>query len=154
MSTITWTPAPRNGLGRAISGFARRVPRILWIVLAIVLSWSAEIALYRSLEPPGRVLRHELEGAAGELGTQFLPQATPQLAETIRRHFREAAVAIDLDRNWPNVVVSLSGLSQTACLAALSEARRIDGPVVVRLEGYRSVADCRSRNEMSWLLMP
>ncbi|HWI29732.1 MAG TPA: hypothetical protein VN668_22340 [Stellaceae bacterium] len=154
MSSITWIPAGRNGSGRAIWGFARRVPRILWIMLAIVLSWSAEVALYRSLEPPGQVLRHELEGAAGELDAQFVPRSTPQLAETIRRHFREAVVAIDVDRDWPNVVVSLGGLSQTACLAALSQARRIDGPVVIRLEGYRSVADCRARNQMSWLLMP
>jgi hypothetical protein len=34
------------------------------------------------------------------------------------------------------------------------QARRIDGLVVVNLEGYRSVADCRERNDMTWWLMP
>jgi hypothetical protein len=154
MSSITWFAAPRTSVGRALRGAAGRVPRSLWILLAIVASWSAEIALYRSLEPPGQILRHELEGAAGELDRQLLPQSTPALAQAIRRHFREAGVEIHLNRDWPNVVVSLSGLSQTACLGALSQARSIDGPVVIRLEGYRSVADCRARNEMSWLLMP
>ncbi|MGO8914730.1 MAG: hypothetical protein ACLQJR_02330 [Stellaceae bacterium] len=132
----------------------RRTPRMLWIVLAILLSWGAEYAVYRAFEPPGQALRRELVGAAEELRAQWLPQATPAVRQAIRRHFRESDVDIDTTRRWPNVAVSLHAVPQEDCVAAVREARHIDGPVVIALEHYRLTAQCGERNDMTWWLMP
>ena len=132
----------------------RRMPRMLWIVLAILVSWSAEYGVYRAFEPPGRALRHELVGAAGELRTQWLPQPTQAVQQAIRRHFRESDVDIDTVRQWPNVAVSFHSVPREACADAVLEARRIDGPVVIALERYRLAAQCGERNDMTWWLMP
>jgi len=39
---------------------ARRVPRMLWLALAVLASWSLEIAVYSSFAPHGAALRQEL----------------------------------------------------------------------------------------------
>ena len=154
MSISTSIQAPVGGSARKPRHLARRVPRLFWLLLAILVSWSIEIGLYRAFEPPGEALRHELQGAAGELGQEMVPQATPAMREAIRRHFRESAVEIDMVGHWPNVAVSFGGVSQLACAAAVRQASRIDGAVVVDLIGYRSAEDCGERNRMTWLLMP
>lgn len=131
----------------------RRVPRGVWILLAILLSWGVEIGIYQAFEPPGQVLRHELLGAAGELGGQWL-EPTPTLNQAIRRHFAEGSVTVDTGRQWPNVAVSLLGVPRQACVQAMHEARRIDGPVVIVLDRYRFPSECGERNDMTWWLMP
>ncbi len=133
---------------------ARRLPRGLVILLLILGSWSVEYGLYRAFEPPGLALRHELEGAAGELDRQVVLQPVAGMGQAIRRHFRESAVTVDTKRDWPNVAVSVGGVSQAACLDARRQVRRIDGTVVISLEGYGSAADCGERNDMTWWLMP
>ncbi len=132
----------------------RRTPRLLWIVLAVVLSWGAEYGAYRAFEPPGLALRHELLGAAEELRTQWVPQPTPALQQALRRHFHESDVDIDAARQWPNVAVSLHGVPRQACAEAVLEARHVDGPVVIALERYRLAAQCGDHNDMTWWLMP
>ena len=42
---------------------ARRVPRMLWLALAVLASWSLEIAVYSSFAPYGAVLRQEVHTA-------------------------------------------------------------------------------------------
>lgn len=133
---------------------ARRLPRGFWILLLVLASWAGEYTLYRAVEPPGLALRHELEGAASELGQQVVLAPVPGMRQAIRRHFRESAVAVDIKRDWPNVAVSVGGISQAACLDALRHDRRIDGSVVISLQGYRSAADCGTSNDMTWWLMP
>jgi hypothetical protein len=154
MSATTWfgttAPEPRSSLRR----LARRVPRGIWILLLILASWGVEYGLYRAFEPPGLELRHELQGAANELGRQAILAPIPDLAQDIRGHFREANVAVDLRRDWPNVAVSLGDVPRPVCASAVREAGRIDGLVVVSLQHYRSPADCRAANDMTWLLMP
>ncbi|HXZ01168.1 MAG TPA: hypothetical protein VEI03_14300 [Stellaceae bacterium] len=153
MSTATSIQLlPRGSLRRHPT--TRRLPRALWIVLAVLASWSAEYGVYRAFEPPGPALRRELLGAADELRAPWVPQPTTALRQAIRRHFRESDIDIDTARYWPNVVVSLHGVSRDGCAAAVPETRRIEGPVVVALERYRSAAECGERNDMIWWLMP
>jgi hypothetical protein len=149
-TSIGTAPASPRPLRRLIA----RLPRSLWILLLVLASWSGEYALYRAVEPPGLALRHELEGAASELEQQVVLAPLPGLPPSIRRHFRESAVTVDIKRDWPNVAVSVDGLSQAACLSALREVRRVDGPVVIALTGYRSARDCGPENDMTWWLMP
>jgi len=136
------------------SRLLQRLPQMLWVVAALVAGLAAEQALSAMLDPPGRALRRELQAAAGELQKPLVAQPTAALRHALRRHFHEAGVDVDTTRFWPDVVVSLRGMTQEECIAALHEARRIDGPVVVALEGYRSAEDCRERNYMTWRLMP
>jgi hypothetical protein len=154
MSIATSIRFRPSGSRQTLGEWARRVPRILWIVLAILVSWGGEYLLYRGLEPPGVALRHELEGAASELNEPVMLAPTPVLNEAIRRHFRESAVTIDTTRHWPDVAVTLDGVSWATCTDAVREAGSIDGLVAVRLVEYGSAKDCRERNAMTWWLMP
>jgi hypothetical protein len=154
MSLATSIHGPRAGTGAGLREALRRVPATVWIVLAILLSWSAEYAVYWAFEPPGLALRHELQGAAGELDHALVPLPSAALGDEIRRHFREADVAVDTARHWPNVAVTLSGVSRADCAAAVSQDRRLDGAVVIALQGYRSAEECGRRNDLTWWLMP
>jgi hypothetical protein len=138
--------APRTGF--------RRVPRLAWLLLAILLSWAAEAGVYTAFEPHGAALRHELKAAAAVLQAPFTLQSTPALQQAIRRHFPERDAAVDTHHLWPVVAVTLHGLSRDDCLEALRDARRIDGAVVIALQGYGAGADCRAENDMTWWLMP
>ncbi len=154
MSTATSIQLlPRGSVRRR--EMARRLPRALWIVLAIMVSWGAEYGVYRAFEPPGHALRRELLGAAEELRTQWVPQPTTQaMRQAIRRHFRESDIDIDTTQYWPNVAVILHDVPREGCAAAVRDARRIDGSVVIALERYRLPAECAERNDMTWWLMP
>jgi hypothetical protein len=103
---------------------------------------------------PGRTIRGELLAAAGELGEQVVANPTEDVRREMRRHFREAEVEVDTARSWPNVLVTLRGLDRAACATVVRDARRMEGTVVVSLDGYRSPADCRERNDMTWWIMP
>jgi hypothetical protein len=154
MSLATSIHGRRTGSGAGLRETLRRVPSSVWIVLAILLSWSAEYAVYWAFEPPGVALRYELQGAASELDHELVPLPSTALGHEIRRHFREADVAVDTARYWPNVAVTLSGVSRVECAAAVSQDRRMDGAVVIALQGYRSAEECGRRNDMTWWLMP
>jgi hypothetical protein len=153
MSFATPIPLPATPALR-LRAALRRAPRVLWIVLAILLSWGAEYAVYSAFEPHGTALRHELQGAAAVLQTQLTLQPTPVLRQEIREHFPEGDAEIDTQHLWPIVAVSLHGLSRGDCLDALHHARRVNGAVVIALQGYGSAVDCRDQNDMTWWLMP
>jgi len=151
MSIAVQFPSSRSHRLRAQ---ARRAPRALWLVLAVALSWGAEVAVYTGFAPHGEALRHELQGAAGVLQAQLVPQPSPAVLQAMRRHFHESDVDIDMARLAPNVAVTLRGVLREDCLDALRQARHINGPVVIALEGYGSAVDCRDHNDMTWWLMP
>jgi hypothetical protein len=152
LATLIEHPAEDpSGLRQA----ARRTPRVLWLVLAILLSWGVEYGVYSAFEPHGAALRHELKAAAAVLHTQLVLQPTPALRAAIREHFPAETVEVQTDGLWPPVVaVRLHGLTRDDCLNAVHDARRIDGPVVIALQGYGSATDCREENDMTWWLMP
>ena len=150
MSIAMHFPSPSHRLRAQ----ARRMPRALWLVLAIALSWGAEYAVYTGFAPHGEVLRRELQSAAGVLQAQLVARPGPALLAGLRGHFAESDVDIDMARQWPNVAVTLRGVLRDDCLDALRQARHINGPVVIALEGYGSAVDCRDHNDMTWWLMP
>lgn len=68
------------------------------------------------------------------------------------RHFNaQASIGAAL---WPHITVTLHNVDQNTCSDAAAAARRIEGPVVVELENYRSAADCGASNDMTWWIMP
>jgi hypothetical protein len=99
-------------------------------------------------------LRAELSAAAGEL--RSLPPDTPtaRVEQIVARDFVGRNVAVDADRFPDLVLVTLSGLDRSACLAAETRARRIEGLVVTELAGHRTPAECGPSNDMTWRIMP
>jgi hypothetical protein len=105
-------------------------------------------------EPPDDAIRHELKATAGEMRNLLVPEPSPPVLAAMRQDFagREVSIAPILASSI--VTVTLHGLDRNACVGALAKARRIDGPVVVQLQGNGTAADCGSRNEMTWWVMP
>jgi hypothetical protein len=122
-----------------------------------VVTAMALLAAYRLEETAtglGRTIRGELLAAADELSVQIVANPTEPVRQAMRRHFREAEVELDTARSWPNVLVTLRGLDRAACETIVRDARRMEGVVVISLDAYRSPADCRERNDMTWWIMP
>jgi len=106
------------------------------------------------LQSSGRTIKDDLKGAAGELHAQLFPQATPAMRAAIREHFGDREVDIDMTSRWPSVAATFHHVDWQVCVNAVREARRIEDPVVIDLEAYRSPEDCRDRNEMRWWIRP
>ena len=139
---------------RALWHLVQRVPRGLWVPL---VAGAALVAVYEMslvLRPPGVEIRSELAAAAAELHAQLFVKATPEMGVSIREHFGDRDVDIDMTSHWPNVAATLHHVNWDVCVDAVRAARRIEGPVVIDLEAYRSAEDCRASNEMKWWIKP
>jgi hypothetical protein len=101
----------------------------------------------------GDVIRSELMAAAAELTYPLGPYPTEAATRAIRRHFRAHPATLQTEL-WPQVSVTLQHLDRTTCADARLVARRVEGLVVVELEGYRSAADCGDDNGMTWWILP
>jgi hypothetical protein len=55
---------------------------------------------------------------------------------------------------WPLVSVTLRHIDNATCVDASTVARRMEGLVVVELEGYRSTEACGVDNAMTWRMLP
>ncbi|HWG79702.1 MAG TPA: hypothetical protein VN681_08010 [Stellaceae bacterium] len=129
----------------------RRVSPTMWAVLALGLALALAGVFLPALMSPGRAIRGELTSAAADLQE---PRAKPDEAalRRLRAHFAHHAT-VDA-RAWPQVAVTLHGLSRGTCRAAAGSARRIEGLVVVELERYRTADECGATNDMTWRFMP
>jgi hypothetical protein len=146
--------APWQGSrGRRRDGL-RRTRRTGALALAAALMLAVVYYLQEAATEPGAAIRGELLAAAGELSAQIVADPTEPVRQAMRWHFREAEVEVDSARSWPNVLVTIRGLDRAACETAVRDARRMEGLVVVSLDAYRSAADCRGRNDMTWWIMP
>jgi hypothetical protein len=131
----------------------RRYTRLLWLMPALPLILAVQYAV-SLFETPGLVLWRELRAAGAEMHVPLVPRPTPAMRQAIRQHFAESAVDVDISRFWPNVAVTLPGISRDVCRDATRDAGRIEGPVVIVLQHFRTPADCRDRNDMTWWIMP
>ena len=154
MSTAISYHAPR------LRAAARRTPsrraRRLIYLGALTLVTAALIGgdeLLEARRPPGDAIRRELVAAAGELASPLGPYPSAAAARALRRHFR-GRPAILQTTFWPQVSVTLRHLDRTTCIDARIAARRLEGLVVVELEGYRAAEDCGDDNDMSWWILP
>jgi hypothetical protein len=143
-----------EGHGRASGQLAQRMPCGVWVALAIGFCVAVEYGLSLALEPPGEAIRAELQAAGAELHSQLFVEPTPAMRAAVRRHFGDRDVDVDLSSRWPNVAATLHNVDWEACANAVLEARRIEDPVVIDLESYRSPRDCRDRNDMKWWIRP
>lgn len=139
---------------RALRHLVQGVPRGLWVALAAAAGLAAVYGMSLALRPPGLEIRSELAAAAAELHAQLFVRATPEMGAAIREHFGDRDVDIDMTSQWPNVAATLHHVDWDVCVDAVRAARRIEGPVVIDLEAYRSPKDCRASNDMTWLIRP
>jgi hypothetical protein len=153
MSTTTSQRARRDPVGGSAHVPRSRFVRHLWApaVVAAVLVGGNEIM--KASRSPGDVIRSELVAAAAELAAPVGSYPTETATRAIRRHFRAHPATLETEF-WPQVSVMLHHLDKTACADASIVARRMEGLVVVELEGYPSPEDCGDDNAMTWWILP
>jgi hypothetical protein len=154
MATTVPHDRRNTSAARNLSEPWQRIPSTLcalvWIAAGLFMGYRSLILL----RSPTDAIRSELEAAAAEMGTQLVPAPTPALLAAMRRDFSEQDVTIATTPAASVIAVTLHGLDRAACAEAVSTLRRIDGPVVVRLQGYGADESCGDRNDMTWWIMP
>jgi hypothetical protein len=132
----------------------RRIP--LWLRLLVVLAAMLVTGQHATmaLRSPGHVIGDSLRAAAGEL--KHAPGTLPgdESLRAIPGHFRRWQATIDPTGFPAEVAITLYSLDRVTCREAAAVARRIEGWVVIELEGYRTIGACRDENDMTWRLMP
>lgn len=88
--------------------------------------------------------------------THALPASlsTDKAAQALRRYIADHNAVIDTAQFPGEVDVTFRDLGKWTCIEAEAVARRLEGLVVVQLESYAATSDCRSRNAMTWRVMP
>jgi hypothetical protein len=136
-----------------------------WSVIRLLCHWLGVIMLLTAvvlaaphaasaLRPPGGSLRASLNAAAGELERPSGTLSPASALAAMPRHFHHWQATIDPTGFPAEVAITLHGLDGASCRTAVAVARRIEGRVVVELEGHRGAADCRDVNDMTWRFMP
>jgi hypothetical protein len=151
MRTTSPLPAPFLALSRpAPRWIAPRSTRIIAGAAAAVVA----LAFLFAARPPGDAIRGDLASAAAALGTTPASASPARVAAVLRAALPGRALRVD-PAGFPTVVaITLQGLDWQTCVAAERSARRLEGRVVVELDGYPSPEDCRDANDMTWRLMP
>lgn len=147
--------APHFSLREALTRRLRHFPRFAWLLALAATAFIGAQQIALALQTPAQTIRSELQAAAAETRSRLsfqLPNADDQKA--IAQHFRTYPVTVETARLWPQVKVTFHGLDRNACLEAQSLARRMEGLVVIDLQGYHLSSDCMDTNDMSWWIMP
>jgi hypothetical protein len=114
----------------------------------------AGCAVLFASQPPGAALRGDLAAAAGAVGALPATASARDVTAALAGPLRGRVISVDA-AEFPTVVaVTFRDLDRQNCVAAREEARRLEGTVVVELQGYRTPADCRAHNDMTWRIMP
>lgn len=123
-------------------------------ILAGAAAVMAALAFLFGAESPGTAIRSDLSAAAGAL--DGLPQTASANAvrDTMREAFPGRAISVDATGYPALVAVTLHRIDRRDCEAAAQSARRLEGKVVVELDGYGAAADCVASNDMTWRFMP
>jgi hypothetical protein len=122
-------------------------------LMAAALALGAVAFLFAN-EPHGGAIRGDLAAAASRLKDVPQNASDARVDAVLRDEFVGEDATIDPSDFPTAVAVTLHGLDRASCLDALRTARRIEGGVVVQLQGYGSGAECGDNNEMTWRLMP
>jgi hypothetical protein len=135
-------------------GSLTRLPRTLRVLMAAWLVLAAGYETSLALQSPAQRIRYELKAAAADLHALPWTRADDRVQLAIARNLDDRAFQVDVAKFPAEVAVTLPSLDRKTCIEARTAARRIEGPVVVALDGYGSVADCRDDNTMVWRIMP
>ncbi len=131
-----------------------RLPGAVRLLAAVGLVLAASHQLSLALESPAQRITRQLTAAAAAVGALPWNHSSERVHSAVGWNFSGRAVRVDATRFPADVAVTLPGLDRNTCVEASARARRIEGPVVVALEGYGSAQDCRDDNTMIWHIMP
>jgi len=155
MSTITFDRrSPNLAIVAAAWHGLERMPRLLRILAAAGLLLIAGQQFFLALQSPAHQIKRQLIAAAEETGRLPWTRSPEQVRGDLARHFGTGAVTVDATTFPTAVSVAFMGLDKSTCVEANELARRIEGSVVVALDGYRSAADCGDSNTLVWRIMP
>jgi hypothetical protein len=153
MSTTTSYQARHNPIDGAARAWWSRLARSLAILALAVAAVVGGNEALKATRSPGQAIRSELVAAAAELTSPSGAHPTEASTRAIRRHFRAHSATLQMDL-WPLVSVTLRHIDNATCVDASTVARRMEGLVVVELEGYRSTEACGVDNAMTWRMLP
>jgi hypothetical protein len=131
-----------------------RTPRRLRLLLAVVMLIAAAYEVSLALQTPAQSIRDALTAAGEEAARLPSTRKTHDVGLTLARHFVGQDARIEPSRFPAEVAVVLEGLDRATCLEARMLARRIEGDVVIALDGYGSATDCQEHNRMTWHILP
>jgi len=129
-----------------------RATRIRTLAAAVAI--TAGCAVLFASQSPDAALRGDLAAAAGVVGALPTTASAEDVDAALAGPLRGRVFTVDA-AGFPSLVaITFHGLDRQSCAVARAKARRLEGKVVVELEGYGAPADCGVRNDMTWRLMP
>jgi hypothetical protein len=131
-----------------------RTPRRLRLLLAAGLLIAAAWQIALALQTPAQSIRGALTAAGNEAASIPVTRTASDVRLALSRHFTGHDARIEAAGFPAEVAVVLDGLDRATCLEARLLARRIEGDVVIALDGYGSATDCHERNKMTWHILP
>lgn len=144
----------RTTLVAGATSWLSRVPRAVRAGAAAVLTLLAVYQFSQLMDSPAYAIRHALTAAADETRTLPWSRSPGEVEAVVARYFGGQTVKVDAKRFPAAVSVTLAQLDRDTCLEVRDVAGRIEGLVVVSLDGYRSAAECRDQNTMVWHILP
>jgi hypothetical protein len=154
MSAISFhAPLPASIRVVTQTAFAR-MPHWVRLLAAAALLLGGGYMLSAALQTPAQSIRSALTAAAAEAGALPWNRNSEQVQLAIGRHFAGRDFRVEPARFPAEVTVVLADLDRETCLEARRLAHRIEGAVVISLDGYGSATDCEARNAMTWRIMP
>jgi hypothetical protein len=150
MSMITAHPEMTQlSLLDTVTGWTQRLPRVAQMLALAVLAVITYQQLSLVLQSPAQAIRRELLSAADQTAALSWSRSATEVQQAVTQRFDGRAVQVDAARFPAQVAVTVQGVDRITCLEARMLARRIEGPVVIALDGFRSAADCSDANAMS-----
>lgn len=146
-------PLPVSIRIAAKTAFARTPHRVRLLAAAAMLI-AAGYQLSDMLQTPAQSIRSALTAAADEAAALPWSRSAEQVQLAVGRHFAGRDFRVEPAHFPAEVAVVLADLDRETCLEARRLARRIEGDVVITLDGYGSATDCQARNAMTWHIMP
>lgn len=131
-----------------------RVPRGLRLLAAAGMLVAAGYQMWVALQTPAQSIRYALTAAGEDAAGMPWTRNGEEIRLALARHFAGRNARVESSRFPAEVAVVLDGLDRATCLEARTLTRRIEGNVVIALDGYGSATDCGERNAMTWHILP
>lgn len=147
--------APLPGsIFQSVKNALARTPRGLRLLAAAGMLAAAAYQIVAALQTPAQSIRDALTAAGEQAAGMPWTRNGRDIQFALAPYFAGRDARIEPTRFPAEVTVMLDGLDRATCLEARTLARRIEGDVVIALDGYGSAADCGERNAMTWRILP
>lgn len=143
---------PIRETARAPLARAQRRQRLLLAAGMLLIAASYQLSL--ALQTPAQSIKSALTAAADEAAALPWNRNDQQVQHAIGQHFSGHDFRLETARFPAEVSVVLAGLDRETCIEARQLAHRIEGDVVIALDGYGSTEDCQAHNTMTWRILP